>query len=187
MSAPPPQVRRRDRVMSDENTLAALRAGYCSRLATIGADGYPYCVPLLYVVMDDLIYVHNTVARGHLRMNVDHDARVCFETDEAGAVFPYGRFECDSTLAYKSVVVFGTIRVIEDRATKQRFCEALMEKYGNEKWERPKGLFPRIDQITVYAITPERMTGKEIALPDPRSSGPQLTERNRRIRAFSRD
>ena len=173
MSAPP-QVRRRDRVMSDSDTLAALQAGYCGRLATIGTDGYPYCVPLLYVVIDGEVYVHNTSARGHLRMNVDHDARVCFETDEAGAVFPYGRFECDSTLAYKSVVVFGTVRVIDDRATKQRFCEALMEKYAKPEWTRPKGMFPRIDLITVYAIAPARMTGKEIALPEVAEQWPAV-------------
>jgi uncharacterized protein len=30
---------------------------------------------------------------------------------------------------------------------------------------RPKSFFPRIDAITVYAITVERITGKEQALP----------------------
>ena len=48
---------------------------------------------------------------------------------------------------------------------KQRFCEALMEKYGKPETRRPKGFFPRIDVITVYAIAVERMTGKEQALP----------------------
>jgi nitroimidazol reductase NimA-like FMN-containing flavoprotein (pyridoxamine 5'-phosphate oxidase superfamily) len=173
MSAPP-QVRRKDRMMSDEQTLAALQGGFCGRLATVGEDGYPYCVPLLYVVMDGEVYVHNTSARGHLRMNVDHDVRVCFEVDTAGEVFPYGRFECDSTLAYSSVVLFGAIRVVDDRAVKQRFCEALMEKYAKPDWDRPKGFFPRIDHITVYAITTERMTGKEIALPEVSDQWPAV-------------
>ena len=51
------------------------------------------------------------------------------------------------------------------REAKQRFCEALMEKYGKPETGRPKGFFPRLDIITVYAITVERMTGKETPLP----------------------
>jgi hypothetical protein len=48
---------------------------------------------------------------------------------------------------------------------KQQFFQALMEKYGTPDRDRPKGFFPRIDEVTVYAITIERMTGKELALP----------------------
>ena len=166
MSAPP-QLRRVDKLMPDERALETLQNGFCGRLATMGEDGYPYCVPLLYVWMDGELYVHNTRARGHLRANVDREPRVCFEMDEAGEVFPYGRFECDSTLAFRSVIVFGRIRVAEELETKQRFFERLMAKYGKSDWgERPKGFFPRIDQITLYAITIERMTGKETPLPD---------------------
>ena len=173
MSAPP-QLRRVDHLMPEERARDVLARGFCGRLATLGADGYPYCVPLLYVVMDDGVYVHNTSARGHLRSTVEHDSRVCFEIDQPGEVFPYGRFECDSTLAYQSVILFGKIRVIEDRALKQRFCEQLMAKYAKPEWERTKGFFPRLDQITVYAIAVERMTGKETPLPGVAEQWPAL-------------
>ena len=85
--------------------------------------------------------------------------------DEREGVFDYGRFECDSGLAYRSVCLFGWARIVDDRETKQRFCEALMEKYGKPETKRPKRFFPRIDVITVYAIAVERMTGKETPLP----------------------
>jgi nitroimidazol reductase NimA-like FMN-containing flavoprotein (pyridoxamine 5'-phosphate oxidase superfamily) len=67
--------------------------------------------------------VHNTRVRGHLRDNVDRDPRACFEIDEPGEIFPYGRTECDTSIAYRSVVAFGRIRIVEDRAQKQRFFE----------------------------------------------------------------
>ena len=142
-----------------------LQRGFSGRLATVGEDGYPYCLPLLYVCIDRQIYMHGTGARGHLRANVEVRDRVCFEIDEPGEVFDYGRFECDSGLAYRSVLVFGNITIIEDRATKQRFCEELMRKYGKPDTGRLKGFFPRLDAITVYAVKIERMTGKEQALP----------------------
>jgi hypothetical protein len=101
--------------MAEARAREVLERGFCGRLATVGEDGWPYCVPLLYVCMDGDIFVHNTRAKGHLRTNVDHEPRVCFEVDEVGEVFPYGRFECDSTVAYASVVAFGRIRVVEAR------------------------------------------------------------------------
>ena len=40
-----------------------------------------------------------------------------------------------------------------------------MKKYGKPNSIRPKNFFPRLDSITVYALTVERITGKEKALP----------------------
>jgi nitroimidazol reductase NimA-like FMN-containing flavoprotein (pyridoxamine 5'-phosphate oxidase superfamily) len=160
-----PQLRRADRAMSEPRAYAMLERGFSGQLATVGADGDPYCIPLLYILMDGEIYLHTSSASGHLRTNVDREPRICFAIDEPDQVFDYGRFECDSGLAYQSVIVFGKIRIAEERAVKQRFCEALMAKYGKPDSARPKGFFPRIDAITVYAIAIERMSGKEMALP----------------------
>lgn len=151
--------------MSDERVRETLSRGFAGRLATVGPDGWPYVVPLLYVWIDGEIRVHNTGARGHLRANVEHDDRVCFEIDEPGAVYPYGRFECDTTLAYRSVVLFGRIRILDDPAQRTAFFDALMAKYGDPGWNRPKGRYPRLDEVTVYAIDIERMTGKQTLLP----------------------
>jgi len=160
-----PQLRRTDRMMSEERASEMLERGFSGRLATVGADGYPYCIPLLYIRIDGEVYVHTGNERGHFRSSVEREPRVCLEIDAPDQVFDYGRFECDSGLAYQSVILFGKIRIVEDRAAKQRFCEALMAKYGKADTERPRGLFPRLDAITVYAIAVERMTGKEMALP----------------------
>jgi uncharacterized protein len=100
-----------------------------------------------------------------LRANIDRERRVCFQIDEEQGVFDYGRSECDSGRAYRSVCLFGRIRIVEDGGVKQRFCEASMAKYGKPETQRAKGFFPRIDIITVYAVAVERMTGKEQALP----------------------
>jgi uncharacterized protein len=95
-----PQIRRADRAMSDERTLETLTRGYSGRLATVSADGFPYCIPLLYLWIGGEVYLHTTSAAGHLRANIERDQRVCFEVDEQEGVFDYGRFECDSGLAY---------------------------------------------------------------------------------------
>jgi len=170
----PPQMRRADKVMSHAQAQETLQRGYCGRLATIGEDGYPYCVPLLYVWLNGEVFLHNAKARGHLRASVDHDPRVCFEVDEPGEVFPYGRFECDTSVAFRSVILFGRIRVVDETEAKQQFFEALMQKYAKAEWERPKGFFTRLDQITLYAIAVERITGKETPLPDMSEQWPSV-------------
>jgi uncharacterized protein len=161
-----PSMRRAERAMPHEQVLQTLAHGFAGRLATVSEDGYPYCVPLLYIWADNQVFLHTTSARGHLQINVRHEPRVCFELDEPGEVFDYGRFECDSGLAFKSVILFGRIRIAEDTATKQWFCERLMEKYGKPNSIRPKNFFPRLDHITVYAVTVERITGKAQVLPE---------------------
>jgi hypothetical protein len=47
------------------------------------------------VWMGGEIRMHHTAARGHLRANVDHEARIGFDGDEPGDVVPHGRCECD--------------------------------------------------------------------------------------------
>jgi hypothetical protein len=169
-----PGVRRADKQIDEARARELLQHARAGRLGTVGADGWPYVVPLLHVWIDGEIWVHNTRARGHLRANVDHEARVCFEVDDAGEVFPYGRFECDTSVAYASVVAFGRIRVVEDAARKRAFFDALMAKYGDPAWERPKGFYPRLDQVTVYAIAIERLAGKATALPAAAARWPAL-------------
>jgi nitroimidazol reductase NimA-like FMN-containing flavoprotein (pyridoxamine 5'-phosphate oxidase superfamily) len=160
--------------MTDEQARRALERGFAGRLATVSEDGYPYCVPLLYIWADDQVLLHGANARGHLRTNVEREPRVCFEIDEPDQVFDYGRFECDSGLAFRSVILFGRIRIANDTPTKQLFCERLMKKYGKPNSIRPKNFFPRLDAITVYAITVERMTGKQQSLPEVSEQWPAI-------------
>lgn len=169
-----PNVRRPDKLMPESGIRKLLEHGYAGRVATVSPDGSPYICPLLYVYLDGEIWVHNTRARGHLRANVEHEPRVCFEIDAAGAVFPYGRFECDTSVEYRSVIAFGRIRIVEDREQKAAFFDAFMKKYSGGDDGRPKGFYPRLDQVTVYAIAVEWVTGKETVLPVVEEQWPGL-------------
>jgi hypothetical protein len=74
--------------------------------------------------------------------------------------------ECDTSIAFRSVVVFGRIRIVSEPDTRQRFFTAFMSKYApKESWGRPKNTFPRIASTILYSIVPEIMTGKQTPLP----------------------
>ena len=159
-------VRRADKVMSVEEVKAFLGSAYCGRTATVDADGYPYVVPNLFVWMDERIYLHTAKQSGHFLANVEFCARACFEVDEPGETFPYGPVECDTSIAYRSAVVFGRIGVVSERDAKLRFFAAFMSKYAPpESWGRSKGSFPRVDGTIVYSLLPEILTGKHTPLP----------------------
>jgi hypothetical protein len=162
----PPTMRRADKQMDPQRATAVLSAAYCGRLATVSGDGGPYICPLLFVWHDGRIWFHTTAARGHLASNIAHDARACFEVDEPGGTFAYGRFLCDTGLAYRSVLVFGRIEVVTACDDKARFFDRFMARYHPEPGgARPTGFYPRLDEVTVYAMSADRITGKETTLP----------------------
>jgi hypothetical protein len=169
-----PQLRRQDRTLPEAEARELISRAYCGRVATVGSDGWPYVVPLLHVFAADVIHMHNTAARGHFRINVEHEVRACFEVDEPANVFDYGRFECDSGLAYRSAIAYGRIRIVEDREAKIRFFDALLAKYGTGVPGRPKSFYPRLDDTTVYALTVERISGKHCPLPPLSEQWPAL-------------
>lgn len=152
-------------MLGDTEARELIARAYCGRLATMGSDGWPYIVPLLHVFIGDEISLHNTAARGHLRANIERDGRACFEVDEPVKVFDYGRFECDTGLAYQSALAYGRVRIIDDRERKNRFFDELLAKYGTGVPGRPKSFYPRLDGVTVYAMSVERISGKQCPLP----------------------
>jgi len=161
-------LRRADKIMSQEQLKEFLALAYCGRTATIGRDGYPYVVPNLFVWLDERIFLHTARVPGHFLGNVGFCDRVCFEVDAPGETFPYGPVECDTSIAYRSAVVFGRIRIESDPETQRRFFAAFMSKYAPaDSWGRARGSFPRIDSTIVYSILPEIMTGKQTPLPSP--------------------
>ncbi len=161
-------LRRADKIMGAEEVRSFLASAHCGRTATIGADGFPYVVPNLFVWMEEQIFLHTTRSRGHFLSNVEFCDRVCFEVDEPGETFPYGPVECDTSTAFRSVIVFGRIRTVQDLQVRQRFFAAFMSKYAPpESWGREKNTFPRIDSTILYSIAPEVMTGKQTPYPAP--------------------
>lgn len=168
------QLSRADKVMSADEIDAFLTTAFCGRTATIGADGYPYVVPNLFVWHDSSVFLHTARRPGHFAANVSNSARVSFETDEPGEVFPYGDIECDTSISYRSVVLFGRIRVIDREDEAAEFFRRFMAKYAPaDSWGREKDSFPRIPATIVYAIEPEAITGKHGVLPPLSERWPQ--------------
>jgi nitroimidazol reductase NimA-like FMN-containing flavoprotein (pyridoxamine 5'-phosphate oxidase superfamily) len=160
------QLRRADKVMSEAELNAFLDSAFCGRTASVGADGFPYVVPNLFVWHAGEVWLHTVRGNGHFARNVAHDPRVCFEVDEPGEVFAYGHIECDTSVSFRSVILFGRIRLVTDEEQVRAAFTRMMAKYAPaDSWGREKDSFPRTAAVNMYAITPESVTGKAGVLP----------------------
>jgi uncharacterized protein len=152
-------VRRQDKAMSRSDIEALLQSARVAHFATVGADGEPYVVPNLFVYAEGSIHLHTALA-GHFRRNVEHRPRLSVAVTEPGEVYPYGAFACDITTSYASVIGLGAVAIETDAAAKSHFFDRFLAKYADARWNQPKSFYPRLDQVTVYRVELERVTGK---------------------------
>ncbi|ADV68088.1 pyridoxamine 5'-phosphate oxidase family protein [Deinococcus maricopensis] len=133
------------------------------RVATRWED-WPFVHPTSFVyraATHDVIY-HSNIA-GRLRANTDRHERVCLEASEVGALLP-SNDPLELSMQYRSVMVFGTARVLDDADEARAALDALTAKYFPDL--RPgQELMPiseaALARTTVYALSVERWSGKE--------------------------
>lgn len=134
-----------------------LREAPVGCLATVGPDGSPYITPLHFVYHQGKIYFHCAL-KGRKMDNIRANPRVCFEVHELIKVVQSQR-ACDFGTRYRSVLVFGRARSLQDVDEKAAVLTALAEKYaGGQAVEPPTP--KRAKGTEVIEITVEEMTGK---------------------------
>ena len=149
-------IRRKDRALDDESTLKLLAECEYGTLATVDAQGQPYCTPLSYIFKDGLVYFHSAL-KGHKIENLKNSSKVCFSV--VGSTQPI--YDGSFTTYYSSAVVFGTALEVSDAEEKTAALYALALKYLPGDMDKADGDIARSFKATaLYAIKPERITGK---------------------------
>ena len=149
------EVRRSDRALSENQAREILARAEHGVLATVGADGWPYAVPVNHVLAGDVLYLH-CATEGHKLENIAHEERVSFCAVASARVLP----ETLSTL-YESAVVFGRAAVVTDPAEKLRALELLAVRFcGALTPEAEKVIATSSSRTAVVRIRIERITGK---------------------------
>lgn len=156
---------RSDRQMSDDDTRAYLRQQCLAHVGTSGASGWPYVVPLMYVYEGgDLLYLHTGPHQGHFLANVRENPRVCIQLNDSTAWHPSQPTAFDSSLVYKSVTVFGEVRILQDPGLREKkvwFFDRLLERLNDCKsnYEKP---YPEamLQSIYLFEVKLEIVTGK---------------------------
>lgn len=151
------EMRRNKQMLSLEECIDILNKGTSGVLAVTGDDGYPYTVPLSYVYYESKIYFH-CAKTGHKIDGIKRDNKVSFCVVAQDHVMPE-----EYTTYYRSVVVFGKARIVENGDESKELAEILTAKYLPEepKEKRDKYIEDSDGRFYIVEITAEHMTGKE--------------------------
>jgi nitroimidazol reductase NimA-like FMN-containing flavoprotein (pyridoxamine 5'-phosphate oxidase superfamily) len=134
------------------------------RIATNGADGYPYITAVNFVWHKGNIYFH-CAPEGQRLDNIEKDSRTCFEVDVPLAYLgtgfdPDGRI-CQLNQFFHSVIIRGEARVVPDGALKAEALNALVSKHeGSTDHEQVTEDMPACKACKVVEIKPVSMSCK---------------------------
>jgi nitroimidazol reductase NimA-like FMN-containing flavoprotein (pyridoxamine 5'-phosphate oxidase superfamily) len=148
-------MRRSEREITDRGELRRIleEARVC-RLA-MADGGRPYLVPLSFALDGDDLVLHSARAGRKLEV-LRRNPEVCFEVEE-GVSFARGATACGSTMRYRSVVGFGAVEFVEDRAERARLLALFGPRYG-----APASAIPdaELDRTIVLRLRVRELTGK---------------------------
>lgn len=134
------------------------------RLATNGADGYPYVIPVNFVWHESKICFHSALA-GEKLENLARDPKVCFEADIPLAYLDTGhdpqRRVFKLHQSYHCVIIRGQDRVIPDGPSKTAALIALVAKHeGARDFEPVTPDMPAYKSCAVIEIEPISISAK---------------------------
>lgn len=150
-------MRRQDRELSKEATLEMIKNGKFGVLSLFGENGYPYGVPIHYVIDKDSIFFHCSKAGGHKIEALKKKTNISFTV-----------IETEDGVKSRSAIVFGM--ALEVPKKRQFVLEKLVEKFVPEiAWEEAKSDIPyAVDNILAFEIKCDYMSGKWIDKPEGR-------------------
>ncbi len=134
------------------------------RLATNGADGYPYITAVNFVYHEGNIYFHSA-SKGEKLDNLMRDPKVCFEVDIPLAYLDTGfdpdRRICHLHQYYHSVIIRGKASVVPDGPMKVVALNALITKHERRAdHELVNEEMPGYKACKVVKIKPVSISGK---------------------------
>ncbi len=151
-------------IHSFEKIKEFLNEEHVGRISSIDKNGFPQIIPMNFVFLNDVIYLHSHV-KGEKLDNISRNNKVGFEADRELEFLPsYFEDPYDASLAdtlYISVVIKGIGSFVTDRKEKTLALNGLMEKYQPEgQYDPIKSDMQVLDIVTVIKITPQSIHGK---------------------------
>jgi nitroimidazol reductase NimA-like FMN-containing flavoprotein (pyridoxamine 5'-phosphate oxidase superfamily) len=148
-------MRRHDRELSEAEALAILAKSEFGVLATVGADGWPYAVPVNHALVDGALIIHCATV-GHKLDNLAAEGRVSYCVVTQAEVLPE-----ELATRYESAIAFGRAVRLEDEKERR----AALRAFGQRFAAQHPGIIEKeierdIFRTVVLRIDLERVTGK---------------------------
>jgi nitroimidazol reductase NimA-like FMN-containing flavoprotein (pyridoxamine 5'-phosphate oxidase superfamily) len=147
----------------DEWIRAFLKVAKVGHVAT-SVDGQPFLTPTTFWYDEEnhQVVFHSNVA-GRIHSNIETNPKVSMETSELGRFLP-SNVALEFSLQYRSVVIFGTARIVTDPDEARRMLYGLISKYfpGMTAGKEYREITDKeLRATSVYTIKIEAWSGKE--------------------------
>lgn len=125
-------------------------------LAVLGDGGYPYALPLdfVYDTESGNLYFH-CAKEGHKLDAIRRCDKVSFCVTDEGF-----RREGEWALNIRSVIVFGRMRIVEDRTRALEMVRRLGEKYYPNPADAEEETRKTADRVACLELVPDHISGK---------------------------
>ena len=160
----PTAFQRRPHLTKDDAWIRTfLKEAQVGHIAT-SSEGQPFLNPTTFWYDEEnhQIIFHSNVA-GRIRSNIEINPKVSMEASELGRLLP-SNVAIEFSLQFRSVVIFGTARIVSDPIEARRMLYGLISKYfpkmtaGKEYREITD---KELRATSIYAIKIEEWSGKE--------------------------
>lgn len=150
------KMRRFQQQISEQECVRVLKEQPRGVLSMLGDDGYPYGIPLdhWYSERDKKLYFHCAKV-GHKLDAITACDKVSYCVMDEGY-----RRDGEWALNINSVVVFGTMGIVEDEDKKREICTNLVKKFTDDEEYLQKELNTAFSRVNCLELTIEHMTGK---------------------------
>lgn len=146
----------RQEIQNREEMEAILQGAIICRVAMMDGER-PYILPFNYGYSDGCLYIHSAPEGKKIDLLMQNP-EVCFEVEDTLEITK-GEKACDWSTRYRSVVGYGTVDILSDKAGKQHGLEIIMAQHGaphlvdfNQN---------NLDRMVILKLTITSMTGKK--------------------------
>jgi nitroimidazol reductase NimA-like FMN-containing flavoprotein (pyridoxamine 5'-phosphate oxidase superfamily) len=152
------ELARKKQELSREECLELLRQEKRGVLSVLGDGGYPYGMPMNYLYEEETGFLcFHCGKTGHRLDALRRCDKASFCVLDAGE-----RKEGDWALTFRSVIVFGRVRFVEDRARALELSRRLSLRFTDDTAYIEEEIRRSGPAVLCFALEPEHICGKRV-------------------------
>lgn len=149
-------MRRTEREVADKAIIEEILSKSSVCRLGFAFDNLPYIVPVNYGYRDNKIYIHSA-PKGEKIDLIKKCKTVCFEIELESEVLKYD-VACKWTTRYRSIIGYGTIKIITDNEGKTHGMDIIMSQHGGPEKNTYNSSF---EKMVILELEIDRLSAKQ--------------------------
>ena len=149
-------MRRSEREVADKSTIEEILSKSSICRLGFAFENIPYIVPVNYGYRENKIYIHSAPTGEKIEL-IKKCSTVCFEIELESEVLKYD-IACKWTTRYRSIIGYGTIKIITDPEEKTHGMDIIMAQHGGPEKNKYNASF---NKMVILELEIDRLTAKQ--------------------------